>query len=108
MLNGEGNENYKKKKKKSVVYHNVKHYSYTFYVKKCRTKDFVACVSVRFFFTAASFYLAGFLLTASISHFLTADIKFSCWFSIKIRLFCLFISHSSSLCVIHVSVDIQT
>ena len=49
MLNGEGNENYKKKKKKSVVYHNVKHCSYTFYVKKCRTEDFVACVSVPFF-----------------------------------------------------------
>ena len=95
-------------KKKSVVYYNVKHSSYTFSGKKCRAKDFVACVPVRFFFTAAGFYLTGFLLTASISHSLTADIKFSCWFSNKIRLFCLFISHSSSFFVIHVSVNIQT
>ena len=30
MLNGEGNKNCKKKKKKLVVYYNVKHSSYTF------------------------------------------------------------------------------
>ena len=54
------------------------------------TKDFVACVLVHFFFTTNHFCLAGFsLLTASISHFLTADIKFSCCFSNKIRLLCL-------------------
>ena len=44
------------------------------------TKDFVACVHVRFyFFTAAHFHLA-----ANISHFLTAAMKFSCFsFNIK-------------------------
>ena len=69
MLNGDGNENGKKKinrlssNKKITLHH--------------------------FFFTAAHFYLAGFsLLTASFSPFLTADIKFSCCFSNKIRLLC--------------------
>ena len=109
MLNGEGNKNCKKKKKKkSVVYYNMKHSSYTFYGKKVSYQRFCCLCSCSVFFTAAGFYLTGFLLTASISHFLTADIKFSCWFSNKIRLFCLFISHSSSFCVIHVSVNIQT
>ena len=42
-----------------------------------------------FFFTAVHFHLAGFsLLTASVSPFLTADIKFSCCFSNKIRHLC--------------------
>ena len=54
------------------------------------TKDFVSCVHVRFyFFTAAHFYLAGrSLLAASISHFLTAAMRFSCFSSNKIRLLC--------------------
>ena len=54
------------------------------------TKDFVSCVHVRFyFFTAAQFYLAArSLLAASISHFLTAAMKFSCFFSNEIRLLC--------------------
>ena len=60
------------------------------------TKDFVSCVHVRFyFFTAAHFHFA-----ASISHFLTAVIKFSCFSSDKIRL-------PSSFSVIHVSVNIN-
>ena len=48
------------------------------------TKDFVSCVHVRFyFFTAAHFPLA-----ASISHFLTAAMKFSCFSSNEIPLLC--------------------
>ena len=48
------------------------------------TKDFVSCVHVRFyFFTAAHFHLA-----ASISHFLTAAMKFPCFSSNEIRLLC--------------------
>ena len=46
------------------------------------TKDFVSCVHVRYyFFTAADFHLA-----TSISHFLNAAMKFSCFSSNKIRL----------------------
>ena len=60
------------------------------------TKKFVSCVHVRFyFFTAAHFHLA-----ASISHFLTAAMKFSCFFSNEIRLLW-------SFCVIHVSLNIK-
>ena len=60
------------------------------------TKKFVSCVHVRFyFFTAAHFHLA-----ASISHFLTAAMKFSCFSSNEIRLL-------SSFCVIHVSLNIK-
>ena len=48
------------------------------------TKDFVSCVHVRFyFFTAAHFHLA-----ASISHFSTAAMKFSCFSSNEIPLLC--------------------
>ena len=73
------------------------------------TKDFVACVPVRFFFFAAAhFYLASFSLpTTSISHFLTAG---------RYKIFALsfqqnssplfFISRSFS--VIHVSLDTKT
>lgn len=47
------------------------------------TKDFIACFPARFFI-AAYFYLAGFsLLTPSISHFLTTEIKFLCFFSLR-------------------------
>ena len=60
------------------------------------TKDFVSCVHVRCYsFTAAYFHLA-----ASISHFLTAAMKFSCFSSNEIRL-------PSSFSVIHVSVNIK-
>ena len=45
------------------------------------------------------------LSAASISHFLTAVINFSCFSSNEIRLRCVFISHSSSLLVIHANVD---
>ena len=61
-----------------------------------------------FFFSFADvhFYLAGCsLLTASISHFLTADKKLSCCFSKKSSSF--FISRSSSFSVIYVSIDIK-
>ena len=60
------------------------------------TKDFVSYVHVPlYFFTAAHFHLA-----ASISHFLTAEMKFSCFSSYEIRL-------PSSFSVIHVSVNIK-
>ena len=60
------------------------------------TKKFVSCVHVRFyFFTTAHFHLA-----ASISHFLTAAMKFSCFSSNEIRLLI-------SFCVIHVSLNIK-
>ena len=60
------------------------------------TKDFVSCVHVCFcFFTAAHFHLA-----ASISHFLTTAMKFSCFSSSEIRL-------PSSFSVIHMSVNIK-
>ena len=62
------------------------------------TKDFVFCVHVHFqFFTTAHFHLAAI---ASISHFHTTTMKFSCFFSNEIRL-----PRSSS--VIHVSVNIK-
>ena len=111
MLNGDGSENCKKinslinNKKNNFAReahlfvhlfavalhdHNVKLSSYTFYGKKISyvlIKDFVACVPVRYLFTAAHFYLAGCsLMTTSISHFLTTDIKYSSSFSNKIRL----------------------
>ena len=56
------------------------------------TKNFVVCVPVHFlffFFTAAHFHLAGgSLLATSISHFLTATMKFSCFSLNKICLLC--------------------
>ena len=62
------------------------------------------------FFLFAFFFFAlpliFTLLAASISHFLTATIKFSCFFQQNSSpLF--FISFSSSFSVIHVSVDIK-
>ena len=60
------------------------------------TKDFISCVHVRFYFvTAAHFHLA-----ANISHFLTAAMKFSCFYSNEIRL-------PSSFSVILMSVTIK-
>ena len=61
-------------------------------------KDFVSCVHVRFYFFTAG---AHFHLAASISHFITAAMKFSCFSSNEIRL-------RSSFSVIHVSVNIKT
>ena len=59
-------------------------------------KDFVSCVHVCFyFFNAAHFHLA-----ASISHFLTTAVKFSCFSSSEICL-------PSSFSVIHVSVNMK-
>ena len=56
------------------------------------TQNFVSCVHVRcYFFTAANFHLAGLsLLTAGIYHFLTAAMKYSCFFCYfnKFRLLC--------------------
>ena len=48
-------------------------------------KDIVSCVHVYFyFFIAAHFYLAGrSLLAASISHFLSSGMKFSCFLPTK-------------------------
>ena len=78
--------------------HNVKLSSYTFYGEKnvvCAHRRFVQLVSVpvRFPFTAAHFYLAGFsLLTASISHFLTADINCHVVFPTKFVSFVFYLS----------------
>ena len=47
------------------------------------------------------------LMAASISHFLTAAIKFLCHFSTEIGLLCCFISGSSSFPDIHASVDFK-
>ena len=60
------------------------------------TKDFVFCVHVHFYF----FTTAHFHLTAGISHFLTAAMKFSCFSSNEIRL-------PSSFSVFHMSVNIK-
>ena len=60
------------------------------------TKDFFSCVHVRFYFlTAAHFHLA-----ASMSHFFTAAMKFSCFSSNDFR-------HPTSLSVSHVRVNIK-
>ena len=57
----------------------VTHYFYVL------TKNFVACVPVRFlFFHTAHFHLDG----AGISYFLTVVMKFSCFSSKEIRLLC--------------------
>ena len=76
----------------------VTHYIYgEIVVLYVLTKDFVSCVHVRFsFFTAAHFHL----LAVSISHFLTAAMKFSCFSFNEIRL-------PSSFSVIHVRVNIK-
>ena len=47
------------------------------------------------------------LVAASISHFVTATIKFSCYSSNEIGLLCFFISSSSSFFVIQANVDIK-
>ena len=57
------------------------------------TKNFDACFPVRFFFLLQKHIFT--LLTASISHFLTAATKFSCYFSNEIRLLC-FLSLAAS------------
>ena len=57
-----------------------------------------------FFF---SLLLIFTLLAASISHFLTAPIKFSCFSSNEIGFLYLFISRSSSCAVINIKVDIE-
>ena len=63
-----------------------------------------ACVPVRFSFTAAHFYLAGFsLLTASISHFLTADINCHVVFPTKYVSF-VFLSLALALSLLSMSV----
>ena len=61
------------------------------------TQYFVSCVHVRFYFSLPLIFT---LLAASISHFLTAAMKFSCFSSNEIRL-------PSSFSVIHVSVNIK-
>ena len=61
-------------------------------------------------FTFFSLPLIFTLVAASISHILTAAMKFSCFTSNKIDLFCflfLFLSLFSSSPVIHVNVDIK-
>ena len=64
----------------------------------------VACI----FFTTAHFHPAGLsLLTASISHILTAAMKFSCFFFPTKFVSFFLITRCSSLSVIHVSVNIE-
>ena len=85
--------------------YNVKLSSYAFYggksVSYVLTKNYVACVPVRFLF---SFAFVLTLLTVSISHFLIPAIKFSCCSSNEICLLCflffflnLFVRYKSSL-----------
>ena len=78
------------------------------------TKYFVACVAVRFyFFTAAKSHLwlllklISTLLAASISHFPTASVKFSCFSSSEIRLLCFQSPAIALFSVIGVSVNIK-
>ena len=47
------------------------------------------------------------LVPASISHLLTAAIKFSCYSSNEIGLLCFFLSLALALSVIHANVDIE-
>ena len=68
-----------------------------------RTKRFCFLFSCFFFF---SLPLNFTLLAASISHFLTAAMKFSCFSSIEIRLLC-FQSLALALPGFHVSVNIK-
>ena len=78
------------------------------------TKYFVACVAVRFyFFTAAKSHLWLLLqlifplLAASISHFPTASVKFSCFSCSEIRLLCFQSLALALFSVIGVSVNIK-
>ena len=74
------------------------------------TKDFVACVPVRFFFSLSLIFTLlaspcqplAFLIFSRL-----ADTKFSRCLSNKVRLLFFFISRSSSFSVIHVSLDIK-
>ena len=76
MLNGVSNENGKKDNNNNNFARAAHFFVHLFAV--------VACVPVRFFFSAAHFHLAGRYWLAS--HFLTAGIKFSCCCSNEIRL----------------------
>ena len=62
------------------------------------------CFCSLFYF---SLLLIFTLVAASISHFLSAAIKFLCFSPNKIRLHCVFIPHSSTLLVIHAIVAIK-
>ena len=56
---------------------------------------------------AAHFFCTFTLVAASISHFLTAAIKFSRYSSNEIGILCFLISGSSSFSVIHANVDFK-
>ena len=58
-------------------------------------------------FTFLSLPLIFTLVAASVSHFLTAAIKFSCYSSNEIDLLCFLICGSSSFSVIHANVDVK-
>ena len=58
-------------------------------------------------FTFFSLPLIFTLVAASISHFLTATIKFSCYSSKEIDILCFLISDSSSFSVIHANADLK-
>ena len=69
------------------------------------SENFVACVPVPFFFHGSSFSPFRPLLAASISHFLTAAMKFSVFFFQRNSSPLFLITRSSSFSVIQVSVD---
>ena len=60
--------------------------------------------SCSLFFSLPLFFT---LVAASISRFLTAAIKLSCYSSNEIGLLCFFISVSGSFSVVHANVDIK-
>ena len=113
MLSGDGNENWKKVNRLNSNKKNCARAAHFFCTFLCRCfrwpqrktfylhmlwKKYVLCAHQRFcclcccslfFPLPLIFYPDGFsLLTASISHFLTADIKCSCCFCNKIRPLC--------------------
>ena len=114
MLNGDGSENCKKIHRSNQQKKNCERAAHFFvhllaFVCTTTTYNFqkrrsYICVPVCIFFTAAHFILVA----ASISHFLTTAIKFSCFSSGRkeIRLLS-FISGSCSFSVIHINVDIE-
>ena len=93
MLNGEGNENSKKKQtnKQQNKQNKAKIQHETSWVTCFMEELSVACVSVCFFFSLPLIFT---LVATSISQFVTATIKFSC----------LFLSLAQS---IHVRVEIK-
>ena len=68
------------------------------------TQYFVSCVHVRFYFSLPLIFT---LLAANISHFLTAALYFHVFLPVRNSSPLFLITRSSSLSVIHVSVNIK-